>query len=419
MFSSIFSTSAPVDPNAPTFHPVTNQAKELFGKLEPKDTEWLCSGGFVAETQIFYTTADDGTFLMCQIIHSSVGLWYPTIQFTCKLYDPKTKEITWKVVNVSNFVTPPPGLDKRSCKADEFSVTYKHAPDSDYPESYTLRANLAADLQISLEVVRPKLIPGYKIGSGDKGGYSYFGPDLEKPDGYVIHRFWPRYYATGHIIRSGAAQSIKGPGMFVHAIQGMRPNLVAASWNFAHFQSPQHGGVSAIQMEFTTIPAYGRKGSDSGGVTVNIGSLVVDDKLATVTAETRWPDEELSADAPVQSRASHLKPFLDDDTSYQAPSELLFEWAGPSLIPEAPGRYAAKLRVDVGDKANPKGLIEKVDFLAEIPRVIKLAVSYVAGTKPYIYQWINPATLQLTGPGAGESAEVEGILYNEATFISK
>ncbi|KAF7336643.1 hypothetical protein MVEN_02098800 [Mycena venus] len=373
MFSSIFSTSAPVDPNAPTFHPITTQTKELFGQLEPKDTEWLCASGFVAETQIFYTLADDGTFLMCQIIHSSVGVWYPTIQFTCKIYNPKTKETTWKSIN---------------------------------------------DLQISLEITRPKLIPGYKIGPGEKGGYSYFGHDLNKPDGYVIHRFWPRYYATGHIIRNGAASTIQGPGMFVHAIQGMRPDLVAASWNFAHFQSPQHGGVSAIQMEFTTIEKYGRKGPTSGGVVVNIGSLVVGDKLAAVTAETDWPDEELSADAPVKSRASHLNTEKDPETGYMAPREILFEWAGPSLIPESSGTYAAKLHVDVGDCANPKGLVEKVDFMAEIPRMIKVAVNYVSGTKPYIYQWYNPATLKLVGPNAGETTEIEGMLYNEATWIS-
>ncbi|KAJ7931557.1 survival factor 1 [Mycena leptocephala] len=369
MFSSIFSTSAPVDPNAPTFHPVTTQVKEVFGQLEPKDTEWLCSSGFVAETQIFYTIGEDGTFLMCQIIHSSVGLWFPTIQFTCKIYNPQTRRL--------------PGTD-------EFSVTYKSAPDADFPNH---------TLSISLEVSRPKLIPGYKIGPGEKGGYSYFGPDLAKPEAM-------------------SSISIQGPGMFVHAIQGMRPDLVAASWNFAHFQSSQHGGVSAIQMEFTTIANYGRKGPTSGGAVVNIGSLVVGDKLATVTAETHWPDEELSADAPIKSRASHLNPQIDKDTGYKAPSEIMYEWAGPSLLAESPGTYAAKLHIDVGDIADPKGLVEKVDFLAEIPRVIKMAVSYVAGTKPYIYQWLNPATLKLTGPSGGETAEIEGTLYNEATFIS-
>jgi hypothetical protein len=32
------------------------------------------------------------------------------------------------------------------------------------------------------------------------------------------------------------------------------------------------------------------------------------------------------------------------------------------------------------------GLIEKVDVLAQIPYLVKKVISYVAGTKPYIYQ---------------------------------
>jgi hypothetical protein len=68
-------TSPPVDPTAPTFHPVSSNFKpsELFGELEPKDTEWLCAGGFVTETQIFYNILEDGTSLMCQVIYSSIG----------------------------------------------------------------------------------------------------------------------------------------------------------------------------------------------------------------------------------------------------------------------------------------------------------------------------------------------------------
>ncbi|KAJ7650234.1 survival factor 1 [Roridomyces roridus] len=416
MFSSFFSAAPPVDPTAPTFHPISSQGGELFGPLEPKDTEWACASGFITETQVFYTTGEDGTFLNFQLIHSSVGLWYPTIQCTCKVYDPKTGEMTWKSVNVTNFVTPPPGLDKRSSKADEFSVTYKSNPDSDSPESYIIRANLGTDFQLSLEISRPKGVPGFKIGQGEKGGFSYFGPDVEKPDGYVVHRFWPRYYATGHIIRDGKAQAIQGPGMFIHAIQGMRPNLVAATWNFANFQSPQQGGVSATQMEFKTLQDYGPKGAGSGGVVVNIGSLVLGDKLVAVTAETHLPGEESSTDAPVKSRATFLTTQVDPD-AYHVPGQIAFEWAGASLLPNSPGKYTAKLQIDVGTQEAPKGLVEKVDVLAEIPRVIKLAVNYVAGTKPYIYQWLNPATLSLTGPD-GADTEIEGTLYNEATFIS-
>jgi hypothetical protein len=68
-------TAPPVDPTAPTFHPVSSryQADQLFGELTPKDTEWLCAGGFVTETQSFYVIAEDGTTIIFQVIHSSLG----------------------------------------------------------------------------------------------------------------------------------------------------------------------------------------------------------------------------------------------------------------------------------------------------------------------------------------------------------
>ncbi|KAG6908686.1 hypothetical protein DXG01_003700 [Tephrocybe rancida] len=424
MFSSIFSTSPPVDPTAPNLHPVADAFKEneLFGELEPKDTEWTCAGSFATETQIFYITADDGTFLILQVIHSAVGLWYPTIQFTFKYYNPKTKEIIWKSVNVNNFVTPPPGLDKRSSKADEFSITYKHSPGSDHPESYTIRANLAADLQLSFDIARPAAVPGWKVGKGPKGGFTYFGPDPEKAEGYAIHRFWPHARATGHVIHAGKAATYQGPSMMVQAIQGMRPNLLAASWNFGNFQSEEHGGVSAIQMEFKTCASHGRKGAGSGGVWVNIGSLVVGGKLVAVTAETKWPDVEPTNERVV-SRTTHLNAINDPETSYDKPQQILWEWRGPSILADAPGSVKAKLQIELGDLDQPQGLVEKVDVLAEIPYVVKMAVNYVAGTKPYIYQWFNPATLSISGPepaapGLSSGLEVSGTLFNEASFIS-
>ncbi|KAF9267723.1 oxidative stress survival Svf1-like protein [Marasmius fiardii PR-910] len=419
MFSSFFSTAPPVDPTAPNFHPVSSKFKdgELFGELSQKDTELLCTAsGFVTETQVFYIIAQDGTSITCQLIHSSVGMWYPTIQFVCKIYDPITKELTWKSVNTSNFVCPPPGHDKRSTKADEFSFTYKSTPGSDHPESYTIRANPTPDLQISLEVSRSADIPGFKVGKGEQGGYSYFGHDPKNADGYVIHRFWPRFKAAGLVVMNGKAMSVEGPGMFVHAIQGMRPNLVAASWNFAHFQSDDLGGTSAIQMEFTTTDSYGLRGANSGRVTVNVGSLVVRGKLVAVTAETSGPTAAKGDESRLKSKTTHLKPILDPDTGYNKPSEILYEWTGPSILAGTPGTYSASLGINHGSE--DKGLIEKVDVLAEIPYVLKMAVNYVAGTKPYIYQWINPATLSITEPGSETPIDVKGTLYNEATFIS-
>jgi Svf1-like protein len=374
-----------------------------------------------------------------------VRVWYPTIQFTFKVFNPKTGEKTWRSVNVSNFVTPPPELDKRSSRADEFTITHADVPGTDYPELYTITANLTQDVKISLEVRRPTAAPGFKIGRGPDGGYSYFGPDATQPDGYVVHRFWPLTRTSGEVIVDGKPLAIDGPGMFVHAIQGMRPNLVASRWNFAHFQSPAHGGVSAVQMEFTTTSAYGRKGAGSGYVSVNVGGLVIGGKLATVTAETKWPDEAQPEQADLVSRAQHVGGVHDPETGYPQPTGLVFRWAAPSVVPDAPGSVEGTLTVDVGSPSETKGLIEKVDVLAEIPTVVKAVVNYVAGTKPYIYQvsacavvdhqfsrltshempqWINPAKLVLRGPdlilpGLAEGLEVEGFTYNEATFISE
>jgi hypothetical protein len=275
-------------------------------------------------------------------------------------------------------------LDKRSSKADQFSITHKSNPGSDEPETYVVRANLGDDFQISLEVSRPASVPGFKVGKGPKGGFSYFGPDLANPEGYVVHRFWPWNTTKGMIILKGRAIEVKAPGMFVHAIQGMRPNLVASRWNFAHFQSPAHGGVSAIQMEFTTIDAYGKKGAGSGFVTVNVGSLVLGGKLAAVTAETRYPGEPQPEGAEVVSRAAHSRTATDPDTGYAAPTELTFNWTAPAI--GADGKVDATLQLDLGPPNQYKGLVEKVDVLAEIPYVIKTMVNYVAGTKPYIYQ---------------------------------
>ncbi|KAG2126701.1 oxidative stress survival, Svf1-like protein [Suillus cothurnatus] len=421
MFSSFFSTAPPVDPQAPNLFPVSENS-DLLGELEAKDLEWTCAGGFATETQIFYSFLQDGTMLMCQVIHSSIGLWYPTIQFTCKIYNPTTKETIWRSVNVTNFTSAPPGLDKRSSKADQFSITHKPSSDDSHPEMYTIRANLSDNLQISLDVSRPSAVPGFKIGKGPKGGYSYFGSDQEKPDGYVVHRFWPRTKVSGHIIHNGRAIVAEGHGMLVHAIQGMRPNLIASRWNFANFQSDAYGGVSAIQMEFTTLDTHGRHGPGSGGVAVNIGSLVLGGKLAVVTAETKWPGEEQSV-KDVMSRAHHLNPVHDPDTSYMQPTALEFRWAGPSLLQGVDGSVDASVHLDVGSPSSPKALIEKVDVLAEIPYVIKTMVNYVAGTKPYIYQWQDNVKLVVRGPdaiipGLSKGLEVEGPLYSEASFIS-
>ena len=45
-----------------------------------------------------------------------------------------------------------------------------------------------------------------------------------------------------------------------------------------------------------------------------------------------------------------------------------------------------------------EGLIEKVDVLAEIPKVVKAVIAYAAGTKPYIYTVSSWCLVSLLSP---------------------
>lgn len=69
---SWFSAAAPT---GPVIHPVQLRfgQEALFGPLVKEDTQWLCAGGFITETQTFYATTSSGALVMCQVIHSSVG----------------------------------------------------------------------------------------------------------------------------------------------------------------------------------------------------------------------------------------------------------------------------------------------------------------------------------------------------------
>lgn len=286
---------------------------------------------------------------------------------------------------MTNFVTAPSAnLDKRSIKSDQFTITVDPAS----PTKYTIIGKYDDEVQISL--VYEALTPGWKIGAGPRGGMTYFGHSKESKatgptpdhgggaDGYAVHRFWPRCAVSG-IVRIGQeVLDVDGSrGTFIHAIQGMRPNVLAAKWNFANFQSSAEGGegVALTMMEFTTTPHYGSK-------KINIGSVVVGDKLVAVTA---------GGEGVVgKSVAEHIGPIKDVETGYEAPSSIRYQWEGVTLEDSSKSATTAVLDLDLltskpGEAYATRGLIEKVDVLGQIPYLVKKFVNYAAGTKPYIY----------------------------------
>lgn len=297
------------------------------------------------------------------------------------------KERTWRSVNVSKFTTPPaPSLDKRSSKGDQFSVTL----DPNNPDTYAIQATYDKDVQLSLSFTRDPNVPGFKLGSGPRGGLSYFGhvkdakpstsytPDRDAgQDGYAGHRFWPKASVSG-IVRMGSTtlDLQNSSGLFIHAVQGRRPNLLASRWNFANFYSPpsdptssadQQDSVALLMMEFTTTAQHNHR-------KVNVGSVVVNGELVAVTMG--------GSDVPEGSgnKAEHQQLQLDQDTGYNTPRNLNFVWAGPA-ISDRSKTVKANVQFDTS-----KGLAEKVDVLAEIPYFIKKVVNVVSGAKPYIYE---------------------------------
>lgn len=359
--------------------------------------------------------------MMVQIIWSYVGVFIVPAQsqLTFKLYNPKTKKSIWRSLNASGFQ---PGTDRRGCKANEFEIKHSGSPETE--ETYSITGSLDKTVQISLEFTRPASAPGFKYGDGEDGGFSTFGKEQgEKKDGMVIHRFLPMGFTKGSLIVEGKVVDAKGDAMFVHAIQGMRPNNVASRWNFAFFttgggrEKTKLGDVRAVQMEFETTDDYGAQGPKSGRIKTNIGAVYISSitpQPLIVTGQTHpggYPTLSTSV-----SRATHTSTAKDDCTGYEAPTGIKFEWEGDSRG-EGGGRVRAELDLPLSIEEGKNGLIEKVNVLAEIPYLVRKALSAVAGIAPYIFQYHNAAELQVTLPDQ-ETLAVPGWLFNEATFIS-
>ncbi|WFC98590.1 Putative cell survival pathways protein [Malassezia yamatoensis] len=397
----------------------------LYGELAHNDLEWTCPSGLTTETQVWYTFLEDGAFVMSQIIYSSVGLWNPQVHMTFKYFHPTTGRKIWKSTKAEGFT--PLDTDRRCTKSSAFNVTLKDLPDGE--QEYMIQANLDKDVQLMYSMKRPAKAHGWKLGQGERGGFTYFGESVKTPAGYVVHRFWPYAVTSGMIVLDGAAIEAKGQGTFVHAIQGMRPNLVASRWNFCTFQSPEQDGVTAMIMEFTTTSDYGILHVNSDGSsskrtpqTVTIGSLVHKGELISVVASTR--DLDASSDAASrhsQTRIQHLDLTQDDFTGYKVPQAISYHWDGHTI--QNKKAISADLRLELGEPAFTKGLVDKVDVMEEIPFFVKKLVNYVAGTKPYIYQTLNPGELTIKLPTADSEEQqvstIKGIFFEEHTFISE
>lgn len=372
---------------AEAFEPVDNTVKGTnpFGKLTLEDYNWVQPYQSHVETQTFYFHTDE-YYGFAQLIHSNpVNLTY-TSQFTFLLR--KTADPSFKVWG-SHSLEGAEVVDGVSGGPTDFKATNFSIQFDKKAQQYRFSGLCGEGIKVDLTF---KCIDqGFKIG---KDGFSKYGTDRNAPWGSMRHIFWPRSDVTGVIAVPKQQLVLKlGPenkalGLFVMALQGMKPHHAAAKWNFLDFQGPT---TSVAVMEFKTPQSYGNQRS-------SIGAVVKDGKLL-MTA--------------VNVDIEHLDKELDsvDDANWEVPTGITFNLAGPQI---GAGTDAPTVKVEVRGKLPHR--VDRVDVMAQLPSFVKRVASGLSGARPFIYQYYNE--LEVTIEEDGEKFSEKGLAFSEATFIS-
>ncbi|KAK4454360.1 survival factor 1 [Podospora aff. communis PSN243] len=345
-----------------------------YTELTRDDLKWQAMESTCVETQTFYIAADNGQVVFVQVIYSNVAGIRTTCQFNTKIFSfDKAKEHLWCSTALSHHEF---SEDKTAFYANDCAVEL-----SEDGTTYTIKSMNDDRAIVNLSLKR--VAPGFQVG---KTGKTLFGTDLKNPWGSMRHAFWPRCAAEGTITTKDGPIDFKGKGLFVMALQGMKPHHAAARWNFCNFQGPSH---SAVLMEFTTPPSY-------GSTVVNVGGIVKDGEVIF---------------AGSMNAATHLEVKGDNENDWPEPATIRYTWKGTTKD----GKPAeAIIEGALEDR------LDRIDVMAEVPGFVKSIVQAAAGTKPYIYQY-SPHSKKLSLKLKIGDQEVieEGELLSEATFISE
>jgi len=346
------------------------QAEGGFTELTKPDLRWVAMESTCVETETFYLMADNGHVGMAQIIYSNVAGLRTTCQFNTKIFYPDgTTPNLWSSDPLSNIDFDD---DKFSFFADGCSMEL-----SEDGSFYTIKSATNEASLVNLKVTRAA--PGFVAG---KTGITNYGTDPKEPWGSMRHAFWPRCHVEGSIITKAGEIDFKGCGLFILALQGMKPHHAAARWNFANFQGPTY---SAVMMEFTTPPSY-------GDTVVRVGGIAKDGKIIA---------------AGCIGACTHTEVKQDSENDWPEPIAVKYHWEGKTPEGQA---FSADIEGPLGER------LDRVDVMAEVPGFVKNIVAAAAGTKPYIYQY-GPK-LELTLKLGDEVIKEKGSMYTESTFIS-
>ncbi|KAJ5817740.1 hypothetical protein N7447_007748 [Penicillium robsamsonii] len=370
--------SAVVGTEEPIYGPeaiqsVAKQAETTpFSDVNKEILRWRAYSYTNVETQTFYIMADNGTLVFVQVIYSNIVGIHTTAQFNVKIFDRSGKgDNKWFSDPLSNYMFDESML---SFGADNLSLTL-----NEEGNSYTIKSTVNGGALVDLKFTQTA--PGFVIGTD---GTSYFGTDAKNPWGSMRHAFWPRCSVEGSIATKEQTYDLGGRGVFIMALQGMKPHHAAARWNFINFQTPTY---SAVMMEYTTPPSY-------GSTTVNVGGIVKDGQVIY---------------AGTHNKVTHTETGQDEGSDWPAPKSIKWEWSGKTTD-------GKELTAEVDGPLGPR--MDRIDVMAEVPGFIKSIAGSVAGTRPYIFQYSPQDKLSLKMKLGDEEITEEGTMFSESTFIS-
>lgn len=93
-------------------------------------------------------------------------------------------------------------------------------------KSYVIKSSVNKTSVVDLKFTQQA--PGLVVG---KDGTSSFGTDPQKPWGRMRHAFWPKCHVEGHILTQVGPVNFKGRGIFIHALQGMKPHFAGRHYS--------------------------------------------------------------------------------------------------------------------------------------------------------------------------------------------
>lgn len=326
------------------------------------------------ETQtIYFCDRKTGHCGFIQLMNSTIlGGFYKSFSMNIKIFnlnDDKTKRLSfWK-----NFKLDKPSIFtplEVSNKNIQFQFV-KHES-SDCIGGLIIQGKVE-NISINLKVVIGK---GFLIKPDGRSYYSSTpidgNPNIDR---CIRHVFGPCCTGTGYIeYDSRKIQLANAPVLLISALQGLKPNNAAKTWNFATFLSESR---CIVCMEFTTPKEYG-------------------EQTVTVSSDTDKTTQTHQIYCGSDLKSKHVKHFglrLDPITRVEFPS-----------VVEIPLHKNGLSSLLLG----PLNLIYTYDILEEMPAVLKGIVEKIEGINPYLYQFCQETEID----------DEKGISLVETTFIS-